>query len=625
MTHLERDPPPGDGHIADPFGIYRAEWLSDALFTLFTKPAYYPELETARPCILVGGRGTGKTTVLKCLSYEGRYALSNHDNDSIPAWPYFGFYQRVNTNRVTAFQGEELSAAQWAKLYAHYLNLTMCKQVVEFLLWFEDRVPGAVRLSPDECLDVCDSLFLEGAEDQKGLARAIGRGQRRFEAFLNNLDPEHLPSLSLQGQPVDHLCEAILRLPQFEGKSLFFVFDEFENLLDYQQEILNTLIKHCGASYTFKVGVRDLGWRRRSTLNPNEQLISPADYERIDIEHRLEGEQFVKFAAEVCNLRAKGAPGFPSGADLADMLPSLPLDQEAQLLGIGDHVSRIQASVERELPDWSATAAAMAPLDLYLVDYWARSQRRPMEEVFQERRDYPSAWSDRLNNYKVPLLFTIRGSRVGFRKYYCGWRSFTSMAGSNIRYLLELVGQALLLHQQNEQPVSSPVKPKVQTEAAIMVGRKNLAEMEGLSVHGAQLTKLLLGLGRVFEVLARHPEGHTPEITQFTLPEDAPLDGAGQLLTAAVMHLALVRTIANKRMDLDLKAYDYAVHPIYSAFFMFSHRRKRKLRISPSQLMAIVNEPRTAIRQILRAQNRLDDDYPLPEQLRLFEAHYLAS
>jgi len=611
--------------LSDPFGIYRAEWLSDALFRLFTKPAYYPELETPRPCVLVGGRGTGKTTVLKCLSYEGRHELSKGDASPVADWPYYGFYHRVNTNRVTAFKGEELSTSQWTKIYAHYVNLVMCDQVVTFLIWYSAATGRDLNLSEEVCVDISESLYVDPAQDYVSLARAIKKGQRRFEAFLNNLDPEELPLLSLQGQPVDDICSAVRALPEFANKNFFFIVDEFENLLDYQQEVLNTLIKHCGAHYTFKIGVRNLGWRRRSTLNPNEQLISPADYERIDIEQRLEGDQFMKFATEVCNLRAHAVSDFPSGIDMSRILPALPLDEEAELLGVAGHAQRIRAAVSRECPDWSADADAMPNLELYLVDYWARSQNLPLADVFSERRQLPVAWNDRLGNYKVPLLFTLRGKRPGIKKYYSGWRTYTSMAGCNIRYLLELVGQALLLQRQDGGERGKPISPELQTKAAEIVGRKNLAELEGLSVHGAQLTKLLLGLGRVFEVLAAQPEGRTPEVTQFTLPEDAPLLDAEPLLAAAVMHQALVRSVANKRMDLDLKAYDYAVHPIFSAFFVFSHRRKRKLKLTPSQLVQLVREPRLAIRQMLRQYGRSEVDAPLPEQLRLFEGFYSAN
>ena len=93
--------------LSELFGSYKAEWLKEQMFDLFTEPAYFPELVTQRPCMLIGGRGTGKTTVLRSLSYEGQFALKGHVEHDIPTWPYYGFYYRVNTNRVTAFRGPE--------------------------------------------------------------------------------------------------------------------------------------------------------------------------------------------------------------------------------------------------------------------------------------------------------------------------------------------------------------------------------------------------------------------------------------------------------------------------------------------------------------------------------------
>lgn len=129
--------------LGELFGSYKAEWLQERIFELFTEPAYFPDLVTSRPCMLVGDRGTGKTTVLRCLSYEGRYALSERRDSAIATWDYFGFYYRVNTNRVTAFQGPELEEATWTRLFGHYVNLLLCGQVVEFLSWYGRRVSNA--------------------------------------------------------------------------------------------------------------------------------------------------------------------------------------------------------------------------------------------------------------------------------------------------------------------------------------------------------------------------------------------------------------------------------------------------------------------------------------------------
>lgn len=606
--------------LVELFGIYRAEWLSDALFRLFSRPSYFPELETPRPCVLEGGRGTGKTTVLRCLSYEGRFALEGGDAGKVGGWPYFGFYYKVNTNSVRAFQGDELTQRQWQKLFAHYLNLIFSGRIVEFLQWHDGVAPGGSSLPSQLCADFAASLFCDPAGSQEELLASIHRGVRRFEAWVNNIEPDKLPELSMQGVMIEELCNAVLALPQFKGKRLFFIVDEFENLLDDQQEVVNTLVKHCGPDYTFKIGVRELGWRRRSTLHSNEQLQSPADYERIDIHQRLNGEQFVKFATEVCSLRA--AERFPDGLDLEAMLPSLTVEEEARLLGADAKARETLDEIERVAPDCIALLEDASPLELALIQYWSRTQKQSLAEVIDWRRREPVAWKERYHNYRVPLLFTLRGGRPGVRKYYAGWRTFTLLAGNNIRYLLQLVGEALLRQRQDGKAADGEeIRPFIQTNAAISVGGKNVRELEGLGVHGAQLTRLVLSLGRLFEMLAQEPQLRRPETTRFFFPEDEPLGEVEPLLQAAVMHMALVRKVSSQRTDFDLKSYDYAVHPIFAAFFGFSHRDMRKIRLTPADILHLMQDPKRAIRQIM-GTNDPADDAPLPDQLRLFENFY---
>src|SRR5439155_14896903 len=139
----------------------------------------------------------------------------------------------------------------------------------------------------------------------------------------------------------------------------------------------------------------------------------------------------------------------------------------------------------------------------------------------------------------------------------------------------------LLLHISEGNKFSKPVSVETQTIASQKVGNKNLDELQGLSVHGAHLTKLLLGLGRVFGVMASDPVGHAPEVNQFHLKDnghDNP-ERINELLNAAVMHLALIRLTGSKpRDDADTRECDYMIHPVFSSFFVFSYRKKRKMR-----------------------------------------------
>ncbi|MBL8216467.1 MAG: hypothetical protein JNK87_37460 [Bryobacterales bacterium] len=620
--------------LSELFGSYKAEWLRDHVFDLFTEPAYFPELMTARPCVLVGGRGTGKTTVLRGLSYEGQFAIGGKDTSRIRNWPFYGFYYRVNTNRVTALRGDELSEEQWVRLFAHYFNLIACDLVMRFVQWYGIHTLHPLDLSFDTCLAITTALHLEAAGDTSSLGKAIKVALIRFESYVNNVSDSRPSGLSMQGAGLDLLLQALSEHKELAGKQFYFLLDEYENFEDYQQQVINTLIKHSGSLYTFKIGVRELGWRRRTTLNENEQLISPADYVRINISDQLDGERFTSFATAVCNDRLfKLADSFgQKPIDIASALTSFTEDEEAEKLGIRE---RLQ-SLFSQLKDEGANPAVLddverlPALEAYLIYAWARAQGSRCIDVYYERAERPVEWTTRISNYKHSLLYMLRKGKRGIRKYYCGWSVFVQLAAGNIRYVLELVDNALLLHLQRQQGLAVAISPEIQTTAAQNVGRKNLSELEGLSVHGAHLTKLLLSLGRVFQVMAAEPAGHVPELNQFHLEdadrsflkEDTEDERALRLLDAAVMHLALVRSRGSKPADeTDTREYDYMIHPIYSAFFVFSYRKKRKMLLSAHEVVGLIQRPKETIRDIL-ARHRRNESDDLPQQVLPFAAYY---
>ncbi len=629
VTSISAVLPSPEEQLSELFGSYKAEWLRGRIFEFFTAPDYLPELMTPRPCILVGGRGTGKTTVLKGLSYEGQYALTGRDASKVCEWPFYGLYLRVNTNRVTAFDGPELQENLWKKVFAHYFNLVLCDLVLRFLEWFEVYTSTNVNLPTRKCYDVAASLHLPQSGSIRELLENLSSSRLQFESHVNNIADCHNPPLSMQGAPVDALCEGLGELPEFRGKTFFFLIDEYENFMNYQQQVVNTLIKHSGEWYTFKIGVRELGWRVRSTLNPEEQLISPADYVRINIVDKLYDEAFKRFAGSVCSKRLAQIEllGQEPLRDMERALPGLSEEEEAEKLGVNQEIrvanQELTALLSQDKP---SMVQELSPFQLYFLKSWAEAQHQPVEEVAADFLRDRNKWDVRFGNYKHSLLYAIKRGKIGIRKYYAGWDTFTQLAAGNIRYLIALVDESLLLHIRKGNQLSQQVSPETQTLAAQSVGKKNLGELEGLSVHGAKLTKLILGLGRIFQVMAAEPLGHTPETNQFRLEGDGENEDVHQsvdgLLNAAVMHLALLRFTGSKAVDeADTRDYDYMVHPIFSAFFVFSHRRKRKMSLSPTELLGLVREPREFIRLVLASQNRSDEE-ELPEQMRLFEGYY---
>jgi hypothetical protein len=512
--------------------------------------------------------------------------------------------------------------------------LSMTLQVLGFADWFQRHGGGAALLSSSACAEVSTSLNLEIANSQEHLLEGVKRGLLRLEAEVNNVGEETPSGLSMQKAPVDRLLDYVREgLP---GKKFFFLFDEYENFSPYQQRVVNTLIKHADERYSFKIGVRELGFRTRSTLNAEEQLISPADYVRISIAEKLTGEKFRSFASDVCNSRLAlvGTPGDRGIPDVTTLLPRLAEDEEAAELGAAEIVRAALDDLDAQTTDIVVRFTHARLLDQLVVVEWSKHHGLDLESEIRDFLSGGAEWKNRVNNYGYALLFTLqRGrGRGGIQKYYAGWDVLVGIAAGNIRYVLELVEQTLLLHIREGRHLGQPVSARTQTVAAQGVGRKNLTELEGLSVHGAQLTRLVLGLGRVFELLALQPLGHTPEINEFELADPGEMgDGtnaAGRdvddLLRAAVVHLALLRYPGNKLSNApsDTRDFDYRLHPIFSAAFGFSHRHKRKLALTGAEVLGLVRAPKQTIPAILKRHNRADNDEPLPDQLALFERYF---
>lgn len=613
------------------FSGYRAEWLKERVFELFKEPSYFPELTTPNPCILLGGRGTGKTTALKWMSYEGQFARAKEHPESIDSWEYFGFYLRVNTNRVTAFKGAELNEEQWIRVFGHYINLVFSELVARFLLWYRDKRPDHLMPSAQEFGIISTSLRIDAASSIDEFQSAILDEKSRLEAYINNLSSLESLNLSLQSAPVDLLMEIIGRLPQFSGKQFFFLVDEYENLLDYQQKIINTFIKHASEWYTFKIGVKELGMRCRTTLNPHEQLISPSDYIRIQISEKLEGPRFIKFALSVCNSRlAEINLNKGDAPTIETLFPELSPEDEAVLLAKDtNYADEVNSAIKVILPSLISAElddASLLKKIFFLNRIAAGKEQNPADYWVRLLNDDVSAQID-YNNYKHSILFSIKKGKPGIRKYYTGYQTLAQMAGYNIRFFMELVDQVLRAHLlEGENTLRQPVSAKIQTLAAQSVGRKNLSELEGLDVNGAKLTKLVLGLGRIFQVMAADATGHAPEVNHFYLGQTRPSQSARveKLLLSAVDHLALIRYPGNKLSSPeDTMEYDYRLHPIFSAYFAFSHRKKRKILLDSSDLEGIIESPKQSIKRILAKTGRSDAEL-VPDQLLLFAPYYEA-
>ena len=610
------------------FGSYKAEWLRGKIFDFFATPAYFGMFKDNRPCILQGARGTGKTTVLRGLSYQGQYALLNKNMEQFDQNEFIGLYYRVNTNHVHAFQGRGILDSDWSRIFAHYFNLLFCWEISKFLQWHQAKSGSDEVLPTQACNLIATSLLIDKTICSfEMLCNELESAMYEFQSNVNNIKDIEIPRLSMLGDPIKLFVEQALTLKQFKGKMFYLLIDEYENLLDSQQQSINTLLKHVPESYTFKIGVREMGWRVKFTQNKEELLNDPADYTLINISEEFSSRDkrnsFASFAKDVCDRRISELfegenADLGKSLSIDDALQGISIEKESELLKIttSDYYQHFT-----EFEQKSCRKLDIHPLYKFFLAYWADIHHKSLEEIVYDYELNMRKWNVRYENYKYGLLFKIRRGRgaTGIQKYYAGWNTYVKLANGNIRYLMELVYKAYYLYLQNDGDITKPIPPNLQTKAAQDVGWKNLTELEGTWNKGVQITKLVQALGSLFAKIAVYRGKLAPELVQFDIDGEIKPQ-TKEIIDASLMNLALIRMSMNKMSGKEIKTYQYSLHPIFAPYFQFSFRRKRKLSLTDEDIMGCVENSEATVDAILRRKKIvLDTGNADGKQLTLFD------
>lgn len=606
------------------FGDNRSEWSPEQFKELFVIPPYFKKLESLRPCFLVGGRGTGKTTALQSLHYIATLERLESESLGFSDQLYLGIHLRLNKNRVKAFQGALLSNEMWSKAFSHYINLLVCIELVKLSEWVELRENQS--FSKVALQRICADLAVEPQENLKDLSTVLKKELSVLQLYVNNPNIS-TPIFSIAEAPIRSFVEELSESGLIGERVIYCCFDEYENLLDYQQAILNTYIKHAERPLSYKIGVRKNGFRNRSTIDTSDSLQTPDDYAEIEIVD----EGFEYFANAVAELRLKRASdkGVPVATNLSGFLEELSFDDEAKLLGADDIAQKVLLELKENKEIYNFFYKRSVS-DIYFLKYWQESSNEKIKDLANDWMLNEEQWKTRIGNHGYASLFWLSKGRKGIRirKYYCGAKVFLSLPAGNIRFFLELIDNAISLELDDPDKVNAwkenlIISAGSQTKAAKEVGLGKLNQLEGLADHGVQLKRLILAIGKVFFELARSPAGKTPEVTSFILSgEQQACDQIRSLLAEGVGYLAIEATPRTKATsNNEIKDEEYRLHPIFSPFFEFSHRRKRRTTFRSEVLLKVADQPAAAITQLLGDQGQVESK-ELPTQLAFFSAFY---
>jgi len=601
------------------FNPNRAEWTDT---NLFVPPTYLHKLESPRPSILIGGRGTGKTTSLQSLKFDEALSRLEREGLSFGDQEYVGIFVRINKNRVRAFQGDSHSEQKWGIIFAHYFNLLCCMELISLGIWLEGK--NGQELPKREVSLIASDFNLSSVEtlgELKGLVRLT---LSELQVYINNPKSNKNITFSMAETPLRTIVECLDSADLLGGRIVFCCIDEYENLLDYQQAIINTYIKHSEPPLSYKIGVRKNGFRIQETINQNDPLNSQDDYLEIEIAD----EGFEYFAKEVAEIRLRKAVenGVVVPDNLTELLEELSINQEAQKLGADKVANTVLTELEPDLllHDFFKEKTVS---EIFFLKYWQELEGLTIRELAEDWVNNETKWGTRFGNYNFASLFWLSKGNKGrrIRKYYCGVRVLLQLSSGNIRYFLELINHAIDLEIQGKANGDTLlISAESQTLAARSVGLRRLEQIENRADRGVQLKRLVLAIGKVLWEYARNPIGSAPEITSFIVTgDDKKKKEVEGILKEGVGYLAFeVETRTKATSNTEVKESEYRLHRIFCGFFEISYRKKRRVSFDADALLSILSEkPSKAISVLLNGRKQIDPE-EMPEQLASFNSFY---
>lgn len=310
-----------------PFTLARFEYEHVHLYFLQRK--LFARLERPKPIYLIGSRGTGKTTLLKTLSWSERL-----ENESLRRQlrgnpfrsRYIGIYLKLPEIQLGLISrwAQSASSDVHANFFAHYLDLVWIEELLSAIS--ELVIANRINIAPDReqaCIaDICseDGFVLEGTgsgpKTLREFARAIRRRREDIELCASTGVPpaevvktfrmvHHIGGFGRQvAEKLGSACNAERdNDPQSLGWHFKICMDEGECLDAFQQRVLNTMLRLSKTPLFFVVSFVSYPPDPTSTLIANLTL-QQADRELVPLDDMSESE-FRELVEGVATVRAQ--------------------------------------------------------------------------------------------------------------------------------------------------------------------------------------------------------------------------------------------------------------------------------------------------------------------------------
>ena len=574
--------------FVNPFEAVRTEQFNDdypAIATLFHQPWEFDKIVGRGHVIMEGGRGSGKTMILKYLSFEGQLAELERNGKHSAEYNknFIGVYLKVDPGPFDLFAQNKIRLEGWENIFGHFFNVLATLKVLETTelarqkIGFEIGVENEERILKKvlkkfhiepEIIDVPEVsngplyYLIEKLEDDLDAIQAAAdnyplRKSFEYEGTLTNIRKTFY----------DACNELISNIPFFKDNRICFylLIDEYDNLHLSQQRVINTLLQKRDYPMSFKIGIKKKGLKTNKDIS-GRILQVPHDYEHISLDYEdPHDSEYKKYLNEIANKRLKNA-GTRIG--IKDILPRISLEEE---------IEKNVLNEEEKKRDLTGKDKIMEMLH--------KAKKKDVQ----------------YDKYKVAIAFQLLSKKHLSKKYW-GFDTFCLLSSGITRSFIRLCKEAWSKAEykktlSNDNTPILKIEPEDQHDAVIRISDEEYDKIpENIDVEGHRLQVQMICniFGSAFRKILLDEKLNQPEKLRIEIMGAQNLDRElSDIFDAGVSGSVFQELKPDNPKEVGAPLKTIALNRILAPHYSLSYRDRWSSEISAQVLNSILGDPQT--------------------------------
>jgi len=508
----------------NPFRRVRTEHFGDLqlLAEMFAEPESprYERIIEVKPTIIQGGRGCGKSMVLRSMeamvvAYRNPGAKSFKDLKV----DYFGVYCRLSQGSFATQECnilDHVSKDVASRLFSSEMVLQLTQSLIEEIKACMSKDVLRIDLTEENQLiwSITQQLqIVEKCVNLEALTCAIQSQLQIINDYLSRRimgENQTFVGKFLTKVQLKEICKAVLRtFPDLANTTVYFLLDEYENLQPFQKVAMNTLVKWSeSGAFTIKIGTKKTGFKNGSTTE-GQEIEEPADYTLVDLDYDLSKKSsrtdYFDLLKKICG-NVLQHDGIDTPID--ELLQSGSSAPGVQKEEIENEVRRIAENIRNV--KWSQIPA-------------------------HEQTEY-------LKKFRIAAVYRVLWPR---RRQYSGFNDLAFLSSGIIRYFLELCGMSYHFAAQRGVDIRKGgiIDPMYQSEAVYTLSNYYLSNVKkNIPEFGSEIYQLVIDIGDIFHFRLRyHPS--SPEGARLSIIDPANLSSPFNTHVDEIINQAVLRSV----------------------------------------------------------------------------------